>query len=64
MKQGFIKRSSDNPGAVLNTDSAGLKHYKKMKNKYKKTDNEIKELRQQVDELFRLLKEKDDNKSL
>lgn len=37
-------RLEDNPGAVVNTDNAGLQAYKRRKNKDKEIDNMKKEI--------------------
>lgn len=37
-------RMEDNPGAVVNTDNAGLQAYKRRKNKDKEIDNMKKEI--------------------
>lgn len=55
MKDKYLKRSSANPGAVLNTDSAGLDRYKKQKQKFKDMDTKINTLEERLKKLEELL---------
>jgi cell division protein FtsB len=53
MKDQFIKRSDENPGAILNTDTEGLKQYKKLKNSRRILEDEINILKEEL----RMIKE-------
>jgi cell division protein FtsB len=48
MKDQYIKRSEDNPGAVLNTDKDGLEQYKKLKHSRNKLEEEINILKNEL----------------
>lgn len=51
MEDKFLERMVENPGAVLNTDNAGLQAYKRRKNK----DKEIDIMKQEISEIKQML---------
>ena len=54
MKDGFV-RMDQNPGAVVNNDSTGLKAYKLAKQRAKQQNDEINTLKTEVSELKQML---------
>ena len=54
MKDGFL-RMDENPGAVVNNDSTGLKAYKLAKQRAKQQNDEINTLKTEVSELKQML---------
>lgn len=48
MKDEYLVRSQENPGAVLNTDTAGLLQYKRAKNRYASLENDINNLKNEL----------------
>lgn len=53
MKDIHIKRSEENPGAILNTDLEGLNQYKKLKYSRKDLEDSINNLKEEI----RMIKE-------
>ena len=52
-----FRRSATNPGALINTDNAGLKAYKLAKQKAIKDRSEINSLKEEISELKDLVKQ-------